>query len=229
MFNVSRAWLQVGFIYGVDKMPNLEISGASSLAGILQNRFGWRYNDLFDIPLTHATMTMKSLLLTIGYALIAVSAAAAAWHARNRDRRFLLAAAAPWLIYFTVFPQMHERYLLWAALMTAVAAAFGPGMVAFHLLLTAFSWIMGINQMLRDMGAERFGRDISPTFGRSLYDFTQNTFPDSGWATMLICAVWMWAMFSPTMRFRRPKNLHNHAECSAHGLVPLPVFREREG
>ncbi len=201
LFPVSMSWMNLGFVYGYDKMPNLENGKPSSVASILALRYGWNSDHLAaTVPFTTQVLTIKELLATIGYLLIAVCAGAAAWHARKRDRRFLLAAAAPWLVYFAVFPMMHERYLLWASIMTAAAVAVDIGALWLHFLITAFSWNMEMDQMLRDGNARGFGTAISPTFGQSLHHFTQGTIPDSGWAVALICLVWLFLIFGARSR-----------------------------
>ena len=45
----------------------------------------------------------------------------AARHERRRDPRVLIALATPWLLMFALLGQMHERYLLWGAVLSAVA------------------------------------------------------------------------------------------------------------
>ncbi len=46
----------------------------------------------------------------------------AARHAHNRDPRVLIAMATPWLLMFALLGQMHERYLMWGAVLSAVAS-----------------------------------------------------------------------------------------------------------
>ncbi len=196
LFQTSTAWFKIGYVYGIDKMPDLESGGTSSIAGLMQHRYGWESTSPANVPFTHYQVPVKYVLVTVAYVLIALSAIAAAWHGARHDRRFLLAAAAPWLIYFALFPQMHERYLLWASLMTSCAVCFSVGLTGLCLILTAFSWIMGINQMLRDGDPERFATGISPTFGQSLRAFCNGTIPDSAWAIALVCLIWMWLMFT---------------------------------
>ena len=37
-----------------------------------------------------------------------------------RNSAFLVAISAPWIVMFTVLPQMHERYLVWGAALSAM-------------------------------------------------------------------------------------------------------------
>jgi hypothetical protein len=53
--------------------------------------------------------------------------------------RILAAFAAPWLLSFALLPQMHERYLVYGAVMTAAAAVALRGFVLLHLVLTTIA------------------------------------------------------------------------------------------
>jgi hypothetical protein len=118
----SFAWFEIAFVYGADKFTGLEVGGASSLAGILQNVYGWRA----DMPVE----TLKPLgidatishVMIASYAIILVLICFAMFvYERRHDVRFVLAMAAPWIVYFAIFPKMHERYLLWGGLLACAA------------------------------------------------------------------------------------------------------------
>jgi hypothetical protein len=197
LFGGSLAWAKVGLLYGADKFKMLEIGGASTLASILQNSYGWRGDHpAVTLPWLDLTLTIEALLSTIYAALLVVSAWAMASTERGNDRRFLLAVALPWLVYFAVAPRMHERYLLWGALAACLAAAHGPGMTLLAVFFTLCSTTMSLFQILGG-GPRKFLADVSPTLGRSLLGFARGTYPGIGWAILLVTAIWLYVCLVP--------------------------------
>jgi hypothetical protein len=206
------AWFKVGFIYGAEKHGGLEVGGASSLAAILQNRFRWRSG----MPVTElpkiGVITIDMLMITIYAVLMLGSAFAMRQTQRRKDRVFLLAMAAPWIIYFAVFPKMHERYLLWGAIASCTAVAVGVGPTLLSIFFTLCQLNMSFYQLLSNDNAGRFATGISPTFGKSLLTFTRGTYPDLGWAVLLAAAVWMYLVL-----FYRVDWKTRHGDHGGHG------------
>jgi hypothetical protein len=187
--NGSTDWFTIGIVYGADKFKGLEVGGASSLAGILQNKYGWA-----------AKSSVQSLApwpVTISHVLICVyglCVLAACWAMRRferiGDKRFLLAMAAPWVVYFAVFPKMHERYLLWGALCGCCAAAVGLAPLLLALFFTLVQLVMSLFQMIGS--GEGFLTEFCPDAGPLVARLIRPTFPDIGWAILLAAAVWVW-------------------------------------
>ncbi|MBO0696349.1 MAG: hypothetical protein J2P56_09655, partial [Verrucomicrobia bacterium] len=75
---------------------------------------------------------------------------AAARHTRNRDPRVLIAIAAPWLVMFALLGQMHERYLMWGAVVSAVALGVSLRLSIIHFIISAASAAMIVHVMLID-------------------------------------------------------------------------------
>ena len=119
----SFAWLRIGFLYGSERYPYLFISSCYNLPSLLSD-----WNLSLKTPFWssqlgafHFVLTLQWTLRLIYLAALVLCALGAARHARSRDPRLLIAIAAPWLIMFALLAQMHERYLLWGAVLSAVA------------------------------------------------------------------------------------------------------------
>ena len=71
-------------------------------------------------------------------------------HLRARDPRVLIAIAAPWLLMFALLGQMHERYLVWGAVVSAVALGVSIRLSIIHFIISAASTAMIVHVMLID-------------------------------------------------------------------------------
>ena len=66
----------------------------------------------------------------------------------------LIAIAAPWLLMFALLGQMHERYLMWGAVVSAVALGVSVRLSIIHFILSAASTAMIVHVMLTDKKLE---------------------------------------------------------------------------
>jgi hypothetical protein len=94
-------------------------------------------------------ITMRHGLVALHGVACIICAAGAAMHQRRRDPAMLLAMVAPWVIAYTVLPQMHERYLTWAAAAAGVGLAVSVGWGLLHFAVIGISFSMVLLQMLR--------------------------------------------------------------------------------
>jgi hypothetical protein len=62
----------------------------------------------------------------------------------------LIAIAAPWLLMFALLGQMHERYLVWGAVVSAVALGVNIRLSIIHFIISAASTAMIVHVMLID-------------------------------------------------------------------------------
>jgi len=198
LFDGSMDWYRIAFVYGADKFTDLEIGGASSLAGILQHSWQWTVNSPVPIcAIGSYTPTISHLLIAAFTLLILPCCWAMRRYERSGDARFVLAMAAPWIVYFAVFPKMHERYLLWGALAACCSTIVGAGPVLLAILFSILSTMMSIYQMLPRDRTDEFLTELSPRAGRMVYDFIRPTYPGIGWAVLLATAVWVWIACGP--------------------------------
>ena len=152
----SFAWLEVGFLYGSEHYPYLVISSCYNLASLL-SKLGWSLKDPFSSVHFgfldfHLTLQWTLRLLYLG--ALAVCAYGAARQVRDRDPRVLIAITAPWLLMFALLGQMHERYLVWGAVVSAVALGVSLRLSIIHFIISAASTAMIVNVMLIDKKLE---------------------------------------------------------------------------
>jgi hypothetical protein len=152
----SFAWLQVGFLYGSEHYPYLFISSCYNLSSLL-SKLGWSLKDPFwsaHFGTLHFHLTLQWTLRLLYLAALAMSAHGAARHVRDRDPRVLIAIAAPWLLMFALLGQMHERYLMWGAVVSAIALGVSLRLSMIHFIISAASTAMIVHVMLIDKKLE---------------------------------------------------------------------------
>src|SRR6266576_2776003 len=152
----SFAWLQVGFIYGTEHYPYLFISACYNLPSLL-SKVGWSLKDSFlsaHFGSLHLQITLQWTLRLLYLGALALCARGLARHLRDRDPRVLIAIAAPWLLMFALLGQMHERYLMWGAVISAVALGVSVRLSVIHFIISAASTLMIVHVMLIDKKLE---------------------------------------------------------------------------
>jgi hypothetical protein len=152
----SFAWLQVGFLYGSEHYPYLVISSCYNLPSLL-SKLGWSLKDSFcsvHFGSLHFYLTLQWTLRLLYLGTLTLCAYGAARQARHRDARVLIAITAPWLLMFALLGQMHERYLVWGAVVSAVALGVSLRLSIIHFIVSAASTAMIVNVMLIDKKLE---------------------------------------------------------------------------
>ena len=134
LFDADLAWLKVGFLFGSGHFPVLRMGRTQNLPALLEV---W-------VPALHgrATPLLRGTLWMVYVAGLLLCARFTARAAREPRPQILAAFAVPWLLSFALLPQMHERYLVYGAVMTAMAAVALRGfqllqLAVVHLVLTA--------------------------------------------------------------------------------------------
>jgi hypothetical protein len=148
----SFAWLKIGFIYGSEHYPYLFISSCYNLPSLL-DYIGWSLTSPLwscTIGSHYIAITPKWTLRLLYLGVLALCALGAARHARNRNAGVLIAIAAPWLVMFAMLGQMHERYLMWGAVLSAVALGVSVRLSVIHFVISAASTAMIAYVMLID-------------------------------------------------------------------------------
>ena len=181
----SFAWLQLGFIYGSEHYPYLFISSCYNFASLLAGA-GWSLKDsLFSAHLgsLHFNLTLQWALRLLFLGAVALCARGAAQHLRNRDPRALIAIAAPWLLMFALLGQMHERYLVWGAVVSAVALGVSIRLSIVHFIISAASTAMIVHVMLIDKKLDATLRAI---------DVLQGVRPYASGLVLACVAIYLW-------------------------------------
>jgi hypothetical protein len=193
----SFAWLQVGFIYGTEHYPYLFISSCYNLPSLLA-QVGWSLKDPFlsaHFGSLHLHITLQWTLRLLYLVALALCARGLARHLRDRDPRALIAIAAPWLLMFALLGQMHERYLMWGAVVSAVALGVSVRLSIIHFILSAASTTMIVHVMLTDKKLEA----TLPTI-----DVLKHIRPYGSIVVLTCVAVYLWETIStriPAFRY----------------------------
>jgi len=143
---------------------------------------------------------MLRLLYLGGLALCSLGAAR---HSRNRDPRLLIAIATPWLLMFALLGQMHERYLMWGAVVSAVALGVSLRLGLIHFIISAMSTVMIVHVMLIDKKLETTLRVV---------DVLHNVRPYAAGLLLVCVAVCLWETLSTRVPVFQPRPRQSRAE-----------------
>lgn len=181
----SFAWFEIGFLYGTKHYPYLFISSCYNLASLLAGA-GWSLKeDLLSVHIrpVHFHLTLQWGLRLLFLSTVVLCARAAARHVRNRDPRVLIAITAPWLLMFALLGQMHERYLVWGAVVSAVALGVSVRLSIIHFVISAASTAMIVHVMLVDKKLDATLRAI---------DVLHDIRPYASVLVLVCVAVYLW-------------------------------------
>ncbi len=194
----SFAWLQVGFIYGSEHYPYLFISSCYNLPSLLA-KVGWSLKDSFlsaHLGSLHLHITLQWTLRLLYLCALVLCARGLARQLRDRDPRVLIAIAAPWLLMFALLGQMHERYLMWGAVVSAVALGVSVRLSIIHFIISIASTAMIVQVMLVDKKLEATLPAI---------DVLKHLRPYGSIVVLGCVAVYLWDTISTRIApFRRP-------------------------
>ena len=210
----SFAWLEVGFIYGTEHYPYLFISSCYNLPSLLA-KVGWSLKDSFlsaHFGSLHLHITLQWTLRLLYLVTLALCARGLARHLRDRDPRVLIAIAAPWLLMFALLGQMHERYLMWGAVVSAVALGVSVRLSIIHFILSAASTAMIVHVMLTDKKLEA----TLPTI-----DVLKHIRPYGSIVVLTCVAVYLWETISTRIPAFRHGEVRSGATPSL-SLAPEP-------
>jgi hypothetical protein len=208
----SFAWLQIGFIYGSKHYPFLFISSCYNLPSLL-DYFGWSLKSpiwTHDFGSWSIAVTPQWALRLAYLGVLALCAWGAARQWRNRDPRGLMAIALPWLVMFVLLGQMHERYLMWGAVVSAVALGVSIRLSVIHFVISIASTAMIAHVMLID-------KKLDATVG--VINFLHDVRPYASALVLVAVAICLWDGISK----RRPKF---HRQEERHGATDVPDLAE---
>jgi hypothetical protein len=144
-------WLKLGFLFGAEKYPQLFMGAAYNLPAVLAG-WGWGLKDPTGPWPDGPSLTLQSSL-RIAYAVgVLLNGYAIAYYLKLRSLRVLAALAFPWILMFAILGQMHERYLVWGAVVTAMSAVWNVRFLLFHLLVTLGAVGLMLTTMLPKAG-----------------------------------------------------------------------------
>jgi Glycosyltransferase family 87 len=212
----SFAWLQIGFLYGSEHYPYLFISSCYNLPFFL-DRLGLSLKDSvwsYEFGSQHVAVTVQWMLRLAYLGGLALCSLGAARHWRNRDPRLLIAIATPWLLMFALLGQMHERYLVWGAVVSAVALGVSLRLSVVHFIISAMSTAMIVHVMLVD-------KKLETTL--HVVDMLHGVRPYASGLLLACAAVCLWDTVSTRVPgFQRRRRQSRAEEMPALSLGPAP-------
>jgi hypothetical protein len=188
IFGASHWWYTVGFEFGTQKFMIMGHPSNFNLPVILQHEFRWAQdpNQLVDLPLVGA-VAFRKLVLAIFGACLVLCAIGAAMHERRNDARFLVAFVAPWVCSFALLTQLNNRYMVWAAGMSALLAGVSVGMTLLGILMSIVAWA-GIAQIMYSS---------APYANQDMTDLLAPLPPHVGWVVLLMACAYLYVAVMP--------------------------------
>jgi hypothetical protein len=230
LFDGSDGWLKCTFAYGLDHWPYMIQGLTSNIPAVFEQRFGWSHeaqDTAFTLtaiprrwpsfltahqlwPAVDWDISAKTLFDSIFVFLLILSGISVGLQARRNDRRMLAALVTPWLLFFLIPVQIHERYLVFGA--GAAVCAIGADIGAFFLwlFLSACSSIMLVDVLFHGQpgGIDQVGQNLdtlaprifSADSGQTISQYVAATHPDIAWGLVVIALVYLYLSFTPTRR-----------------------------
>ena len=214
IFNTSYAWFDASYGFGTNHWPKMVMGFTSNIPGILSRYYGW---DNFSGPsqtvftLMGSAITMKTLMLSIFAFTMLLTAIGIAIQDARQSPAFLVAIVTPWMLFFTIPCQIHERYLLFAAWTACICIGHSVGMTLLGLLASLLTFAMTLHVMLVNRAPTRVWNrqlyqwypewfDPHTRFGFDLLRWISGTFPDIGWAVILATLIFLYITLRPGRR-----------------------------
>ncbi len=197
LFHGKTYWYDVSFDYGSRKFMTMAVPGTQNLPSILMTKFGWGAVGTEGDPLMKhwvpllGDVVIRKFLQCLQLACCVLCGIGAAMHSKKPDTRFLLAMATPMLCAFVLLPQLNDRYIVWAAGLSALLVAVNPGLTILGLLISCIGYI-GMAELMW------YKYDRGHPWQA---EFTSLNV-DLGWILILCAAVYLYMIFVP--RNRKP-------------------------
>ena len=198
-FNLGAkfSWWDIGFWYGTQRHPEMQLGNEalSSFGSILNERYGWGSQDsvgTLTVPFSNGPIDLNlHFALGLLYGLmILVCCIGAAIQMRRNDPRFLVAVAAPYVLFPILLPQMSARYFcLPAALSTLMVGVSVP--MALTCLVLTFVGLATVLVRRPDLA------QLAP----QTYRLVRPMHPDMGWMMLLIALIYVIFSVAPSRRF----------------------------
>lgn len=213
MFGLSARWLECSYLVGKDHYLALTNGENSTLAALLACRFGFPNDNVHQIVYTllpgtlghwqsdPIEITIRQTLVSLFLLFSALCAVMAARHFRRRDVRFLVAITTPWLLFFAVMPQMHERYLVFFAGASCLLAAVSLELTLLGIFL---SWIAFLNiarDMVPDIDSAQAAASWQFWIFAKLRLLIVGSMPEIAWAVLLVLVIFLWKTCRRTPRW----------------------------
>jgi hypothetical protein len=226
LFHASNSWWTCGFVFGADRWHWFAETLTDNLPGLLLERYGWSKDPDVIImtlaaiprhwptfltrwqywPAVTVDLTAKTVFNTIYIVMLLVSCIGVSLQARRNDRRMLLALVTPWLVFFVFPAEVHGRYSLFFAGISAICIGESIGMFLLNLFFTALATIHILDDLLQAGDASGWSRLLWARYPNlfsydcadRLYRFLEGTHPDLAWALFLATGIFLYQSFKKT-------------------------------
>jgi len=215
LFNSSTAWFDRGIAFGTHHYERMSSGENNNLADLLQEPGrGWNWTlmePVFTLPKgpfsdriakflddvdpgvhlkpgVKIGLPLKYFLLCLWIVSVILCAIGTAVHDRRRSPRFLASIAAPWIMFFAVMTQMHQRYLLWGASISAATVALSPGYAVLSVFLSIVSMSQELMSMITNNPAHSNLADFTET---TAYKFFSGWHPGVTYALLLTACIYV--------------------------------------
>ncbi|MBV8780289.1 MAG: hypothetical protein JO353_02725, partial [Phycisphaerae bacterium] len=195
-FGGTWSWMIIGFFFPTYHFSDMS-RGASNIAQILQAQYHWSLFQIvfhFTLPGSEKSdaVTMKQLLITIYAITVVLCAIGAAIQTRRRSARAMIGLCAPWILMYTVLPQMHERYLMWGAIAGVMVVGVSLSMTLLQLIIIT----------LASMPIYRSLLERNPPFDLQMLRSIREALTGTPWMLALAAVIYLYAALAPTARPR---------------------------
>ena len=127
----------------------------------------------------------------------------------------LTALAACWLLFVTFPSQIHERYILYPAMVSIPLITLGLGWGIVHIAIAMIAVLPVLQGMLSGGNrAQWLAAEMGAGFGAKAFQNIAATHPGIGWALITIALVCLWK----AMDLRRPAR--NEVTARARSIPP---------
>ncbi len=191
-FDGSWNWFVISYTFPSRQYRQM-VMGPTANIPFLLSEFRWGLDGIifsrvmFD---TAVDVTVRHFLIGLHAVACVVCALGAAIQQKRNDPAMLLAMAVPWIVAYTVLPQMHERYLTWGAAVVGVGLAVSVGWGLLHTAVVGISTAMVFLQMLR------MHSGAWPT----LQPILEQLRPTLAGAMVLLALIYLYGCFARTRR-----------------------------
>lgn len=186
----SWSWYEVGFAFPTNHYREMSMGPTSNLPAVMGQLYGWQIDSPAPLPawLLAALpaldgLTIRQLLRGIYFVSALAAGVGLSLAAKRRDPAGVFyALTAVWVVAFAILPQMHERYLIWGAVVSGLCVAVSPRAAMLHLLTLLLATVMIGHQLL----------NVNPQAWPAMHHVLQQTCPHLGWVVLVVAAMWLW-------------------------------------
>ncbi len=213
LFGASNAWYTQGYKYGTEKFMEMGTTVSGNGGSVSTNNLPMLFQRLYptwgndpsksELDITWLkwvglgflgpTATVRNVMFSIYAVCLLLCGIGAAIHSKRGDSRLLLCIITPWICSFVILTQLNNRYLIWAAGLSALLPAVGVGMTLLGIIVSIACWI-GMAQL-------QYAKfPVDPGMSQYLAPLS----PHIGWAIALAAAVYLYVAVMPRRREMLP-------------------------